>query len=162
LSSRKSLVKTVMSPPKVQRTFTSAALAPTQDETCPLPRTCRKCGKPLLPDLPWCPQCYEPITQFAARAPLHHGDFVGSPIPTGGHIPHWSRWEKSATTFGPVGRVIATVLLVATLLPAITSGGFMCLIAFPIAAAVVLRAVSAKGRLGPDPPALPAVLVTGC
>src|SRR6266571_5369763 len=84
------------------------------------------------PDLPWCPQCYEPIKQFAVRAPLHHGDFVGSPIPTGGHIPHWSRWEKSATTFGPVGRVVATMLLFATLLPAITSGGFMYLITFPI------------------------------
>ena len=125
------------------------------------PRTCRRCGKPLLPDLPWCPQCYEPVTQFAARPPLHHGDFVGSPIPTGGHIPHWSRWEKSATTFGPVGRVIATVLLLATLLPAITFGGFMCLIAFPIAAAVVLRAVWAKGWVVPDEPDMPPLPVTG-
>jgi len=64
------------------------------------PRTCRKCGKPLPPDLPWCPQCYAPIMQFAARGMLHRGDFVGSPIPTG-HIPHWALWEKSATTFGP-------------------------------------------------------------
>jgi len=126
----------------------------------PSPRTCRKCGKPLLPDLPWCPQCYEPVRQFAARAPLHHGDFVGSPIPTGGHIPHWSRWEKSATTFGPVGRVIATVLLVATLLPAITSGGFLYLIAFPIAGGVVLRSVWAKGWVVPDEPELPPLPVT--
>jgi hypothetical protein len=124
------------------------------------PRTCRKCGKPLLPDLPWCPQCYEPVTQFAVRAPLHHGDFVGSPIPMGGHIPHWSRWEKSATTFGPVGRVIATMLLFATLLPAIASGGFIYLITFPIAAAVVLRAVWAKGWVVPDEPDLPPLPVT--
>ena len=124
------------------------------------PRTCRKCGETLLPDLPWCPQCYEPVTQFAARAPLHHGDFVGSPIATSGHIPHWSRWEKSATTFGPVGRVVATMLLFATLLPAVTSGGFMYLIAFPIAAAVILRAIWAKGWVVPDEPDLPLLPVT--
>ena len=124
------------------------------------PRSCRKCGETLLPDLPWCPQCYEPVTQFAARAPVHHGDFVGSPILTGGHIPHWSRWEKSATTFGPVGRVVATMLLFATLLPAIVSGGFMYLITFPIAAAVVLRAGWAKGWVVPDEPELPPLPVT--
>jgi hypothetical protein len=124
------------------------------------PRTCRKCGKPLLPDLAWCPQCYEPVTQFAARAPLHHGDFVGSPIQTGGHIPHWSRWEKSATTFGPVGRVVATMLLFATLLPAIASTGFTYLIAFPIAAAIVLNAVWAKGWVVPDESDLPPLPVT--
>jgi hypothetical protein len=121
----------------------------------PSPRACRACGKVLLPDLRWCPVCYEPITEFAARAPLHRGDFVGSPIPTGGHIPHWSRWEKSATTFGLIGRVVATMLLLVTLLPAITSGGFMYLIAFPIAAAVVLNAVWAKGWVVPDEPDLP-------
>jgi hypothetical protein len=121
----------------------------------PSPRACRACGAFLLPDLRWCPVCYEPITEFAARAPLHHGDFVGSPIPTGGHIPHWSRWEKSATTFGPIGRVVATMLLVATLLPAITSGGFMYLITFPIVAVVVLNAVWAKGWVVPDEPDLP-------
>jgi hypothetical protein len=96
----------------------------------------------------------------AARAPLHHGDFVGSPIPTGGHIPHWSRWEKSATTFGPVGRVVATVLLFATLLPAVASGGFMYLISFPIAAAVVLNAVWANGWVVPDEADLPPLPVT--
>ena len=126
----------------------------------PSPRTCRKCGKPLLPDLPWCPECYEPVKQFAARAPLHHGDFVGSPIPMKGHIPHRSRWEKSATTFGPVGRVVATMLLFATLLPAVVSGGFMYLISFPIAAAVVLNAVWAKGWVVPDEPDMPPLPVT--
>ncbi len=126
----------------------------------PSPRTCRKCGKPLLSDLRWCPACYEPVREFAPRAPLHHGDFVGSPIPTSGHIPHWSRWEKSATTFGPVGRVIATMLLFATLLPAISYGGFIYVITFPVAAAVVLRAVWAKGWVVPDEPDLPPLPVT--
>src|SRR5437588_12798690 len=118
-----------MSAPEVRRTFTQGPRTPKSRVICPLLEPAG--GKPLLPDLPWCPQCYEPVRQFAARAPLHHADFVGSPIPTGGHIPHWSRWEKSATTFGPVGRVMATVLLLATLLPAITLGGVLPLIALP-------------------------------
>lgn len=126
----------------------------------PSPRTCRNCGKPLLPDLPWCPQCYEPVREFAPRAPLHHGDFVGSPIPTSGHIPHWSRWEKSATTFGPTGRVVATVILFVTLLPAISYGGLIYAITFPMVATVVLRAVWAKGWVVPDEPDLPPRLVT--
>ena len=91
----------------------------------PSPRTCRRCTEPLLPDLPWCPACYEQVRQFAARAPLHHGDFVGSPMPTRCHIPHRSRWEKSATTFGPTGRVVATVILLSTLLPAISWGNIV-------------------------------------
>ena len=53
------------------------------------------------------------------------------------------------------------MLLLATLLPAITFGGFMCLIAFPIAAAVVLRAVWAKGWVVPDEPDMPPLPVTG-
>jgi hypothetical protein len=48
------------------------------------------------------------------------------------------------------------MLLFATLLPAIASGGFMYLITFPIAAAVVLNAVWAKGWVVPDEPDLPA------
>jgi hypothetical protein len=126
----------------------------------PSPRTCRKCGKPLLPDLPWCPECYEPVTQFAVRPPLHLGDFVGSPIPTGGHVSHWSRWEKSTTTFGPTGRVVATVILLATLLPAISYGNIVYVLTFPVAAALVLNAVWAKGWVVPDEPDLPPLPVT--
>ena len=126
----------------------------------PSPRTCRKCDKPLLPDLPWCPECYEPVRQFAARAPLHHGDFVGSPIATRGHIPHWSRWEKSATTFGPTGRVVATVIMVSTLLPAISYGNIVFVLTFPVAAAVVLKAIWAKGWVVPDEPELPPLPIT--
>jgi hypothetical protein len=121
----------------------------------PSPRTCRKCSEPLLPDLPWCPACYEPVRQLAARAPLHHGDFVGSPMPTSGHIPHWSRWEKSATTFGPTGRVVTTVILLLTLLPAISYGNVVFVLTFPVAAAVVLNAIWAKGWVVQNEPDLP-------
>jgi len=52
------------------------------------------------------------------------------------------------------------MLLFATLLPAVTSGGFMYLITFPIVAAVVLNAVWAKGWVVPDEPDLPPLPVT--
>jgi len=97
----------------------------------------------------------KPVRQFAARAPLHHGDFVGSPIATSGHVPHWSRWEKSATTFGPTGRVVATVILLSLLLPAISYGNIVFVLTFPVAATVVLNAIWAKGWVVPDEPDLP-------
>jgi hypothetical protein len=78
----------------------------------PAPRTCRACGAPLLPDVRWCGRCHEPVCEFSARAPLHDGDFVAMPRHTGGAAPHWSRWGKDATTFGPRGRVGITATLV--------------------------------------------------
>jgi hypothetical protein len=74
-------------------------------------------------------------------------------MPTSGHVPHWSRWEKSATTFGPAGRVVATVILLSTLLPAISYGNIVFVLTFP--AAVVLNAIWAKGWVVPDEPDLP-------
>ena len=74
-------------------------------------------------------------------------------MPTSGHVPHWSRWEKSATTFGPTGRVVATVILLSTLLPAISYGNIVFVLTFP--AAVVLNAIWAKGWVVPDEPDLP-------
>ena len=76
-------------------------------------------------------------------------------MPTRGHIPHWSRWEKSATTFGPTGRVVATVILLSALLPAISQGNIVFVLTFPVAAAVVLNAIWAKGWVVPDEPDLP-------
>jgi hypothetical protein len=125
----------------------------------PSPRICRLCGKALLPDLRWCPQCYEPVVEFAARAPLHHGDFVGPPIHERGHVPHWSRWEKSATTFGPWGRLVATAVLFLTLMPAAAWGGVIYLVTFPFFAALVLRGIWAKGWVVYDEPEVPTLPV---
>jgi hypothetical protein len=74
---------------------------------------------------------------------------------TTGHVPHWSRWEKSATTFGPTGRVAATVILLSTLLPAISYANIVYVLTFPVAAAVMLKAIWAKGWVVPDEPDLP-------
>jgi hypothetical protein len=62
---------------------------------------------------------------------------------------------QSATTFGPTGRVVATVILLSTLLPAISYGNIVFVLTFPVAAAVVLNAIWAKGWVVPDEPDLP-------
>jgi hypothetical protein len=78
------------------------------------PRTCRACGADLPGDVRWCLRCYEPTRELTPRTPVWaKGAFVDTPIVTKGPVPHWSHWEKSATTFGPAGRIGVT--LVATL-----------------------------------------------
>ena len=63
--------------------------------------------------------CYEPVQEFAARAPLH--DAVAQPAATHRvrlveagptrHGGHYSRWERTGTTFGPAGRLAITAVL---------------------------------------------------
>jgi hypothetical protein len=104
----------------------------------PPPRTCRACGADLPTDVRWCSRCYEPVREFSPRAPIHRGDFVDRPIHERANVPRWSRWEESATTSGPWGRLVATVLLVSTLLPALAFKGIVYVITFPVFAAAVL------------------------
>jgi hypothetical protein len=92
----------------------------------PAPRTCRRCGELLSPDVPWCGRCSEPVRQFAARPPLHdEHSFVGTPshVRTAGG--HYTRWEKTATTFGPTGRVGWTIGLVGYLILEASSTFFL-------------------------------------
>jgi hypothetical protein len=74
---------------------------------------------------------------------------------TGGSVPHWSRWEKSATTFGPVGRVATTVVAVLWLLGAAVNSPLTLIFVVPVAS-VALHAIWAKGWVVPgDEPATP-------
>jgi len=72
----------------------------------PAPRTCRECGAALSPDLRWCGRCLAPITEFAARE-IVPGSYVESPRAQ----VRYSRWQGGPTSFGPVGRVLATILV---------------------------------------------------
>ncbi len=92
----------------------------------PAPSTCRHCGTTLPADVRWCGLCYEPVREFTSRAPLHaripepepaRRIRLGSPANerAGGR---YSRWEKTPTTFGPVGRSVLSVLLVAWIVSA--------------------------------------------
>ena len=113
-------------------------------------RTCASCGADLPSDIRWCTQCYEPVRELSPRPPLHQGEFVGPPVHERGEIPRWSRWKATATTFGPWGRIIATALVFATLLPAFAFNGFVYAITFPVLATVLLREIWAKGWYVPE------------
>ena len=77
----------------------------------PAPRNCTKCGAALPGAVRWCGQCYEPVREFTPRAPLHQGDFVGTPRSRSDR----SRWQASETAFGPVGRIALTVAVIVVL-----------------------------------------------
>jgi hypothetical protein len=97
-------------------------------------------------------RCFEPVRELTPRPALHEGDFVGTPIHERGNIPRWSRWEKTATTFGPRGRIAATGLLFLTLVPALSTNALVYLVTFPFVAVVMLREIWAKGWFLPDDP----------
>jgi hypothetical protein len=90
------------------------------------------------------------VRELTPRAALHDGDFVGSPIHQGGDTPRWTRWEATATTFGPVGRIAATAVVLGTLIPALAFNGFVYAITFPVVAVLLLREIWAKGWYVPE------------
>jgi hypothetical protein len=74
----------------------------------PIGTTCRACGAALRPDLAWCGTCFTRVTTFAARPPVHErGTYVGMPRTN----IRMSRWAGTPTSMGPLGRIVATVLL---------------------------------------------------
>jgi len=86
------------------------------------------------------------VRELTPREPVwRDGEFVDRPVHTGGAVPQWSRWEASATTVGPWGRIFLTAGLFATLLVAAMFGMFMFVIWFPVIAIVGLRGIWAKG-----------------
>lgn len=123
------------------------------------PRTCRVCGQPLTGDVRWCLRCYEPSRELTPRAAVWQpGEFVDNPVHAGGPIPHWSRWEGSSTTFGPLGRIVATALFLLTIPLAASVGAFLYLLFLPVTAYALLPAIWAKGYVipGAEAPAPPA------
>ena len=101
-------------------------------------RTCRACGADLPGDVRWCLRCYEPARELTPRAPVWGDDeFVDTPIVTKGPVPHWSRWEKSATTFGPAGRVVVTVLAALWLLSSAFNTPITVIFVLPLSMLIV-------------------------
>jgi hypothetical protein len=100
----------------------------------------------------WCLVCHEPVRELTPREPVwREGEFVDQPVHTGGAVPHWSRWEASATTLGPWGRIILTVALFATLPLAGMFGMFLYVIWFPVIAVAGVRGIWARGWVIPGP-----------
>lgn len=108
----------------------------------PASRNCARCGAALPGDVRWCGRCYEPVREFTPRAPLH-GEIVGELH----HDVVTSRWRKGPATFGPLGRLGITALLVlppSVIVPAAMDIWLLALwflLGYSIFAAMVLRDV---------------------
>jgi hypothetical protein len=74
--------------------------------------TCGACGARTAPDADWCPRCYAARSAEAAveELPAH----VRMMYPPDEPVPpqEFSRWREGTTTFGPVGRMTITAVLV--------------------------------------------------
>ena len=79
---------------------------------------CPSCAATIADGATWCPQCYarfepepteqeQPEIEPVGEPPLFaHPETYRAPPSYG-----WSRWKGGETTFGPVGRVIASLAL---------------------------------------------------
>ena len=94
----------------------------------PNPRTpCTGCGHLVRREESWCSLCHEPAADprfrvggaFSptARADDHSGP-PAAPLRSWRH----SRWAGTEVSFGPAGRVVCTVVLLALVYPAFQSG----------------------------------------
>jgi hypothetical protein len=83
------------------------------------PRTCRSCGSDLSPDVRWCGLCKEPVREFATRPTTREG-FVADIAPR----VRTSRWRASPLTFGPVGRLVVSAIVMLVLLMGTSQTGW--------------------------------------
>jgi hypothetical protein len=103
--------------------------------------TCHSCGATLSPTTSWCGQCYAPngraaptmptavTTQPSAGVPA----LMIRPAPVLPPTVRRSRWRKTQTTFGPVGRVLWTFALIVPVPLFILAGVVGDLFAFGVA-----------------------------
>jgi hypothetical protein len=93
--------------------------------------TCHACGAAVSSEAEWCGQCFAlcgRATPTAATGQPAGGHSVMAPVrttPTPAALPATmvkTRWRKTATTFGPLGRVLATLALVVPFLVLLVLG----------------------------------------
>jgi hypothetical protein len=75
---------------------------------------CAGCGAALAPDAQWCGQCFLPRGDRALVHPVERSIVAGTNVLAAAAGPRpmmRTRWKKTPTTFGPVGRVLCTVAL---------------------------------------------------
>jgi hypothetical protein len=112
-------------------------------------RSCASCGADLPGDVRWCLRCYAPVRELTPRAPVWaDGEFVDTPIVAKGHVPHWSRWERSETTFGPAGRIAITVGALLWLTGAVAQSPITTVFVLPLAV-LIIRSVWRPGWVVP-------------
>lgn len=107
--------------------------------------TCTSCGAQARPDATWCNQCHEGF------APAQEAVVPGRLVPLV-HPPRpdqvWSRWRKSDTSFGPVGKVSWTVGMTLFAVLFLWSGNIFAVVAWcGLAMPLVMRSVWARARV---------------
>jgi hypothetical protein len=102
--------------------------------------TCSSCSASMPAGADWCGQCYAPVAPVAATR------FVPAQAPV--VLETYSRWRKTDSSFGPVGRVSWTVgvaavggLFLFSTDPFAIGGWFL------IAAPLILRGVWKRARV---------------
>ncbi len=103
--------------------------------------TCPHCAATARPGASFCGQCHETLGRVEVPA-----RFV--PRAEERVLPTYSRWRSTATTFGPVGRVVWTLAMVLVAAMSVFSQnpfaiGPLCFLGVPL----VMRSVWAKGRV---------------
>jgi hypothetical protein len=79
---------------------------------------CQTCGASLSAELGWCGQCYAVRGAPAPGSPTRH---VPATPELARHVVS-TRWRKTPTTFGPLGRVACTGALVVPFLFFVVAG----------------------------------------
>lgn len=74
--------------------------------------TCHACSATVSVDADWCGQCYAPRGRAGSSPAILTAPTRHVPIETLQPQIIKTRWRKTKTTFGPVGRVLATLALV--------------------------------------------------
>jgi hypothetical protein len=75
--------------------------------------TCPRCGARVGSAATWCGQCFAPIEQereVAGRFVSGAGQLRGPVVREPEHQAVYSRWRGSPTSFGPLGRVMLSLL----------------------------------------------------
>jgi hypothetical protein len=90
---------------------------------------------------------------------MHRGDYVDVPRHEGSAVPHWSRWERGATSFGPTGRIVATAAVLAVTVATFMSAFFIAFLGMVMADLVLLQDIWKKDWIVPAEPRRPALPV---
>jgi hypothetical protein len=77
-------------------------MSPPEHERC-------ACGAAVPPSATWCPLCHEPVVR-ARPAPTETRPGEALPGVLRYHPRFSDRWARTEITYGPVGRVVATIL----------------------------------------------------
>ena|SRR5438128_2003372 len=79
---------------------------------------CDRCGALLTADLNWCGQCYAPVTRRPQAEPAEASYAWAGPLaripevdPDPVPAPRYSRWKSGPTTYGPVLKVVITLVM---------------------------------------------------